>query len=93
MIFAVDPRLAADTFAIGDLALCRALLMNDARYPWLVLVPRRPGLIEITDLDPPDRDALIEEIARASAAGVRCPASRRSTSARSATSCGNCTSM
>ena len=66
MSFALDPRLAADTLAIGDLALSRALLMNDARYPWLVLVPRREGVREIVDLDAPARAALIEEIALAS---------------------------
>jgi diadenosine tetraphosphate (Ap4A) HIT family hydrolase len=68
VIFTLDPRLAADTHEIGDLALCRALLMNDARYPWLILVPRRADLVEIADLDPADRAALIEEVARASEA-------------------------
>jgi diadenosine tetraphosphate (Ap4A) HIT family hydrolase len=66
MSFALDPRLAADTLAVGDLALSRALLMNDARYPWLVLVPRREGLREIVDLERQARAALIEEIALAS---------------------------
>jgi len=66
MSFALDPRLAADTLAVGDLALSRALLMNDARYPWLVLVPRREGLREIVDLERQARAALIEEIAAAS---------------------------
>ena len=68
MTFALDPRLAADTDEIGDLALCRVLLMNDARYPWLILVPRRANLTEIIDLDRADRAVLIEEIARASEA-------------------------
>jgi diadenosine tetraphosphate (Ap4A) HIT family hydrolase len=66
MNFALDPRLAADTFEVADLALSRLLLMNDSRYPWLILVPRRPGLREIVDLDPPDRGRLMEEIAAAS---------------------------
>jgi diadenosine tetraphosphate (Ap4A) HIT family hydrolase len=66
--FALDPRLAADTRVIGDLPLSRALLMNDARYPWVILVPRRAGLVEIADLDKPERAQLIEEIARVSAA-------------------------
>ena len=68
MTFALDPRLAADTHEIGDLALSRVLLMNDARYPWLILVPRRADLVEIADLDSVDRAALIEEIALVSAA-------------------------
>ncbi len=67
MSFALDPRLAADALPIGDLALSRALLMNDARYPWLILVPRRLGLSEIVELAAEDRAVLIEEIAAASA--------------------------
>jgi diadenosine tetraphosphate (Ap4A) HIT family hydrolase len=65
--FALDPRLAADTLPIGNMALSRALLMNDARYPWLILVPRRAGIGEIVDLAAEDRAILIEEIAVASA--------------------------
>jgi diadenosine tetraphosphate (Ap4A) HIT family hydrolase len=64
--FTLDPRLAADTVPLVDLALCRVLLMNDARFPWLILVPTRPDLCEITDLDPADRDVLWHEITRAS---------------------------
>jgi diadenosine tetraphosphate (Ap4A) HIT family hydrolase len=60
--FALDPRIAADTLPIGDLALSRLLLMNDARYPWLILVPRRTGLAEIIDLDREARHALMDEI-------------------------------
>jgi diadenosine tetraphosphate (Ap4A) HIT family hydrolase len=66
--FTLDPRLEADTYEICDLALCRALLMNDARYPWLILVPRRADLTEIIDLPRADRAMLIEEIALVSEA-------------------------
>ena len=66
--FALHPRLAADTLAVGDLALSRALLMRDARFPWLILVPRRAGLREFTDLPAGERAALMEEIASASRA-------------------------
>ncbi len=62
MSFALDPRLAADTFEVGDLALSRLLLMNDRRYPWLILAPRGENLREIADLDAARRAALIEEI-------------------------------
>ncbi len=48
--FILDPRLASDTIAVGDLALSSVLLLNDSRFPWFVLVPGRPGLSEITDL-------------------------------------------
>src|SRR3546814_7719880 len=46
--FILHERLAADTVALADWPLCRVLLMNDASYPWLILVPRRPDLKEIT---------------------------------------------
>ena len=64
--FALHPRLAADTAQIARWPLCRILLMNDARFPWLILVPERPGLREIHDLAAADRATLAEEIARAS---------------------------
>lgn len=64
MSFALHPRLAADTFAVGDLELCRVLLMNDARYPWLILVPRRDGLREIHELGTADRAMLMDESCR-----------------------------
>ncbi len=60
-IFEPDPRLAADTAGLGSLGLCRVLLMDDARYPWLILVPQKPGLVEIGDLDRADRIRLADE--------------------------------
>jgi diadenosine tetraphosphate (Ap4A) HIT family hydrolase len=64
--FTLHPRLAADTVELARWPLCRVLLMNDARFPWLILVPARPGLREIHDLPALERSLLIEEIARAS---------------------------
>ena len=64
--FALDPRLDADTLAIGDLALSSVRLLDDARFPWLVLVPRRAGLRELTDLDDAEAAALMGEIRLAS---------------------------
>jgi diadenosine tetraphosphate (Ap4A) HIT family hydrolase len=49
-LFALHPQLARDTLFVTDLALCRVLLMNDARYPWCILVPRIPDVREIFDL-------------------------------------------
>jgi len=60
--FHLDPRLAADTVAVGDLALCSVLLMDDARFPWLILVPRRERASEITDLSPEDAAMLMGEM-------------------------------
>ena len=63
MTFALDPRLAADTFGVGELTLCRVLLMNDSRFPWLILVPRRDALSEIHELSAEERARLVEEAA------------------------------
>jgi diadenosine tetraphosphate (Ap4A) HIT family hydrolase len=60
--FALDFRLAQDTIPVGDLALTSVLLLNDARFPWFVLVPRRPGSSEITDLGDRDAATLMDEI-------------------------------
>ena len=59
--FALDPRLAGDTFAVGELALCTLRLMNDAAYPWLILVPRQPDCVEIYDLSEADQTRLHQE--------------------------------
>lgn len=66
--FSLDPRLAADTYPVISLPLCDVQLMNDARYPWLILVPRRAGAVEITDLDADEQTLLWQEVNRASAA-------------------------
>lgn len=68
MTFTLDSRLAADSIVLGDMLLSRVLLMNDARFPWLILVPRRPNLREFLDLAATERAILMEEIAKASSA-------------------------
>src|SRR4051812_19541718 len=60
--FSLDPRLEADTIPIGELALSSALLLNDARFPWIVLVPRRADATEVTDLSDEDAQVLMNEI-------------------------------
>ncbi|MEO5829673.1 MAG: HIT family protein [Rhodanobacter sp.] len=66
--FILDPRLAADTYPVASLPLCDVLLMNDARYPWLILVPRRAALVEISDLAAAEQTLLWQEANHASAA-------------------------
>jgi diadenosine tetraphosphate (Ap4A) HIT family hydrolase len=66
--FSLDPRLAADTIAVADLPLSAVRLMRDRRFPWLVLAPRRPGLVELADLPHDDRATLMEEVVQAGAA-------------------------
>ncbi len=68
--FSLDARLAADTFPVADWTLCQVLLIRDARYPWLVLVPKRANVSELLDLAADDRLQLTREIDRA-ADGLR----------------------
>jgi len=60
--FELSPQLAKDTVPVGDLTLSRVLLANDANYPWLILVPRRPGLVELIDLEENAQIQLLGEI-------------------------------
>jgi diadenosine tetraphosphate (Ap4A) HIT family hydrolase len=63
--FKLDDRLAGDSVPVLNLPLSTVRLMNERSWPWLILVPRRPGLVELIDLDAADRSRLMEEIARA----------------------------
>ncbi|WP_199098500.1 HIT family protein [Dyella sp. ASV21] len=62
--FALDPRLTADTQHVASLPLCEVLLMNDTRFPWLVLVPRQTNRVEICDLAPEQQAVLWQEVKR-----------------------------
>lgn len=60
--FTLHPQLARDTINLGDLPLSRVLLINDATYPWLLLVPRRANVTEIIELGSVERAHLMTEI-------------------------------
>ena len=60
-MFSLHPQLEADCTPVGDLALCRVLLLHDANYPWLILVPRRPDIVEIHELSGTDQHTLVDE--------------------------------
>ena len=68
MNFELHPRLAADSFTIGDLPLSRVLLNNDARFPWCILVPRIAGLRDLHDVPASNRTQLFDEIEQLSLA-------------------------
>lgn len=71
MSFVLHPRLAADCHQLGSFQLCQLLLMNEARYPWFILVPQRDGLREIYELGEADQALLLRESAALSRALVR----------------------
>ncbi len=60
-MFELHTQLAKDCVLLGDLSLCRVLLMNDASYPWLVLVPQREGIAELFQLPRIDQQQLLDE--------------------------------
>jgi diadenosine tetraphosphate (Ap4A) HIT family hydrolase len=62
--WALHPQLERDTINIGDLPLCRVLVIQDANYPWLLLVPRRNEVVEILDLDEVEQAQLMTETTR-----------------------------
>ena len=62
MAFTLDPRLAADTLRVKSLGMCELLIMNDARYPWAVLVPRIEGARELHDMGEEDSGLVWREI-------------------------------
>jgi diadenosine tetraphosphate (Ap4A) HIT family hydrolase len=59
--FVLDPAFVATAAELGELPLCHARLQLDARYPWVVLVPRVGGARELEDLSVADRAQLMEE--------------------------------
>ena len=64
--FALDPRLAADTLWVADWALSTVRVMDDARFPWVILIPRRAQIQELHDLGHGEALVLLQEVQRAS---------------------------
>ena len=60
----LHPQLDRDTVSLGDLPLSRVLVNNDANYPWAIVVPRRPTLVELIDLDETAQAQLMTEVTR-----------------------------
>lgn len=66
--FTLDPQLAADSVPLCQLELCTVRLMKDANYPWLLMVPKRAGMVELIDMARQDQHQLMDEVAMLSAA-------------------------
>ncbi len=60
----LHPQLRQDTFDICKFELCHILLLNDNRFPWLVLVPDRPEMTEFHNLDKADQRQLMKEMSQ-----------------------------
>jgi diadenosine tetraphosphate (Ap4A) HIT family hydrolase len=64
--FTLDARLATETHLIGDFELSRVLMMDDARFPWLILVPRHTQARDLVELPRDEQHELLDEINRCS---------------------------
>jgi len=62
MTFALNKTLEVDSRFITDLELCQVRIMNNSNFPWIILVPKLEGIVEITDLDDTEYDQLNKEI-------------------------------
>ncbi|AJQ96478.1 HIT domain-containing protein [Gynuella sunshinyii] len=71
-MFELDERLQSDCLDLGQLNLCKVLLLKDANYPWVILVPMRDDIKEIYDLDELDQEQLIWESSFVSKALAKC---------------------
>ena len=60
--FTLDPQLEGDSLPLLELDLCTVRLMNDANYPWILMVPKQDGLAELIDLSVDDHHKLTDEI-------------------------------
>lgn len=65
--FAPDPAFEAGSIEAANWPLCQVRLQDDARFPWLILIPRFEGLVELDELTPDQRAVLMEETVRAGA--------------------------
>jgi diadenosine tetraphosphate (Ap4A) HIT family hydrolase len=64
-LFKADPAFEGGSTVVCDWSLCQVRLQDDARFPWLILIPRHEGLYELEDLAAADRAALMDEVVRA----------------------------
>lgn len=66
--FKLDPQLEKDTVLISDWHLCQVRLMNDSRYPWVILIPKVDSVSEIHELAEEQQQLLLGESIRLSKA-------------------------
>jgi len=62
--FAADPAFEGGSIFVADWPLCQVRLQDDARFPWLILIPRVTGAVDLEDLSATDRARLMEEVVR-----------------------------
>jgi len=63
--FSLDKQIEADTFPVADFTMCSLRLMNDSRWPWLILIPKKAGAEELFDLSPSQQEQVMREASQA----------------------------
>ncbi len=57
----LHPQLEKDCIVLGEFELCSLLLLNDANYPWFILLPNREDVSELHQLSEKDQQQLMAE--------------------------------
>ncbi|QYF86620.1 HIT domain-containing protein [Brevundimonas sp. PAMC22021] len=65
MTFAPDPAFSTGSVAVTEWPLCHVRLQDDGRFPWIILIPRIDGAVELEDLSADQQSLLMEETVRA----------------------------
>ena len=60
--FTLDETLAAASHLIGKMRICEARLLDDKRWPWIMLVPQKDGCEDLHDLDAVDLPLAMEDV-------------------------------
>ena len=62
MPFTIDKKFLKSSHHITDLKLCSIRLHDNSKFPWLILIPKRNKVTDISDLKPKDQILLMKEI-------------------------------
>lgn len=62
----IDKNFLKDSYYINRLKLCTIRLINNSKFPWIILIPNRKNKTDITDLNSKDQILLMKEIVHCS---------------------------
>ena len=62
MVNKVNKNFLKSSYYVSDLKLCTIRLIDNQKFPWIILIPRRKGVTDITELTPKDQLLLMKEI-------------------------------
>ena len=62
MLFKIDKKFSKSSYHIADLKLCILRLHNNSKFPWVILIPKRKNITDLSDLNSKDQILLMREI-------------------------------